>query len=184
MNLRQVYNKYGIQCLEAAPHFRTAKITYGGTYHIALPYVQYYKINDALFVSLKNTPIRDIKDNDLYCFPGTNAWACLPYDTPINTNIKNLISLFWQTTFTSYYFANGNLKFSSFGDWDKLTKENPNFITNHKWGYRITIDEMCRHSRYPHFTSNLFRPYHGLTLEKRQKLTRWQFLKRSLQWTY
>lgn len=174
--LRKVYDKYGIECLETTPTTRCIKYSYWNEkYFVALPYVQYFKINNTLFVTIKNSPIQDIEEK-LIPFPLTHsdAWICLPYDSipRKNYNLKYFIELFWNTSFGNSNFpSNYSVKFGTLDDWQRKTKENPD-ATTYNWGhYKTTVDLMCQRSVYPHQKKMFINAYFGKSFKNRTKVT-------------
>ena len=154
---REVYRTKKMHVVEYPPQIRVCKFKVHGQrtrHHLAMPYMQFARYagnqGTSLHVSFTNEPIKSIKTK-VYFPPLPNVWypslqICLMH-APNNT-FEACIKNFWNTEYLDcedwYCFPvlREEYPMKTYKGWARMTKDDPNFITEIKWTHPCRLDQI------------------------------------------
>jgi len=154
---REVYKDKQLHVVEYPPQIRVCKFCLCEQYfnhELAMPYMQFTrylgKMGTSLHVSFSNEPIRYI-DQEVFFPPLPNIWypslqVCLMHAP--NNKFEVVITNFWNTRYLdcedwySFPVLEYETPMKTYVRWERMTKENPNFITKVAWTHPCRIAEI------------------------------------------
>jgi hypothetical protein len=154
---REVYRDEILHVVEYPPQLRVCKFKICGQnfkHELAMPFMQFVrylgKYGTSLHVSFTNEPIQDIHQ-EVFFPPLPNVWypslqVCLM--TSPNNRFETVIANFWNTRYLDCedWYSGPVLEYETpmktYVRWERMTKEDPKFITNVSWTHPCYIADI------------------------------------------
>jgi len=151
---REVYKDEKLHVVEYSPQIRVCKFNICEQHfkhELAMPYMQFVrylgKWGTSLHVSFTNEPIKDIHQ-EVFFPPLPNVWypslqVCLMHSP--NNRFNTVMANFWNTRYLdcedwySFPVLEYETPMRSYVRWERMTKENPDFITEVNWTHPCCI---------------------------------------------
>lgn len=153
--------KFPMEVIEYEPQIRVCKfLLYGkhSQHYLAFPFMQFTRLwadsMTTLHVTFSNEPMKDGQDGltqELAFPPLPNVWypscQCCLMSSPSDT-FQDMMAYFWNTRYldceTWYCFPvlDKETPMRTYPKWEKMTREDPNFILDVDWQHKVSIVEM------------------------------------------